>query len=329
MEKIKVVELFGGIGAIRKAFINTGIPFEVVDYVEIEKNAVKSYNAIFNENYKPMSVCDYHLPKEKIDVLMHGSPCQDFSRVGEKKGGKKGSGTRSSLLFETIRIIEEAEEKPKWVIWENVKGVLDKKMRDSFFYYIEEMKKLGYDTKFEILNAMDFGIPQNRDRIFAISYYGENPFSFEKLEREKAPNLKEYLEEDVMEKYGDIFLVKQPSMLKMLYEPEYKPNFQGRLQVIDEFCYTISTKQVRVPNSGIIDIGNERYRYLTERECWRLMGFSDDDFDKCLEVFGRRKGCMSSILYKQAGNSIVVNVLEAIIREIMNSQGKKRTPGSC
>ena len=104
-----------------------------------------------------------------------------FSRVGLKRGGKKESGTRSSLLFETVRIIEEATYKPKWVIWENVKGVLDRNMRDSFFYYLKEMERLGYENKYEILNAMDFGIPQKRERIFVISYLGENQFDFENL----------------------------------------------------------------------------------------------------------------------------------------------------
>ncbi len=317
--EIKLVELFGGIGAIRKALINAKIPYKSLDYVEIDKNAVKSYNALYDENYEPMSVCDYHLVDEQVDILMHGSPCQDFSRIGEKKGGEKGSGTRSSLLFETIRIIEEANKKPTYVIWENVKGVLDKNMKDSFFYYISEMERLGYETKYQILNAMDFGIPQKRERIFAISYYGKSPFLFENLKRKETKHLSKFLEKDVMEKYEDIFLVKQPSMLNILNCPEYKPNFQGRLKVIDDFCYTISTKQVRVPNAGIIDIGGGRYRYLTERECFRLMGFSDEDFDKCLNIFKRRKNCTSSILYKQAGNSIVVDVLEAIVREIVSS----------
>lgn len=180
------------------------------------------------------------------------------------------------------------------------------------------MERLGYETKYEILNSINFGIPQKRERIFAISYLGKNPFKFENLEHKKTKHLKDFLERDVMERYGDIFLVKQPSMLKILSDPEYKPQFQGRLQVIKDFCYTISTKQVRVPNSGILDIGNGRYRYLTERECFRLMGFKDSDFDKLIKIFPRRKNCMSSILYKQAGNSIVVNVLEEIVKEIEN-----------
>src|SRR5699024_12758809 len=143
---MKLVELFGGIGAIRKAYINSKLPFEIVDYVEIDKNSVKSYNALYNENYKPRNICGYSLPDKEIDLLMHGSPCQDFSRVGEKQGGEKGSGTRSSLLFETIRIIEERKDKPKWVIWENVKGDLDKNKRAYFFYYLKEMERLVYEA---------------------------------------------------------------------------------------------------------------------------------------------------------------------------------------
>ena len=112
MNKVKILELFGGIGAIRKAFINLKIPYEVVDYVEIDKACVKSYNALYGENYKLKSVVGYKAPNEKIDLIMHGSPCQDFSRIGKKQGGVKNSGTRSSLLFETIRIIKEMKDKP-------------------------------------------------------------------------------------------------------------------------------------------------------------------------------------------------------------------------
>ena len=311
MNKVKILELFGGIGAIRKAFINLKIPYEVVDYVEIDKACVKSYNALYGEDYKPKSVVGYKAPNEKIDLIMHGSPCQDFSRIGKKQGGVKNSGTRSSLLFETIRIIKEMKEKPKWIIWENVKGVLDRNMRDSFFIYLKELEILGYESKYEILNAMDFGIPQKRERIFVVSCLGANSFSFNKLERKENRPLSEFLEKDV----GELYTMTQPYMLKFLNKG-INNSFRGRLKVIKDFSYTISTKQMRVPNSGIIDIGNGQYRYLTERECLRLMGFDDCDIDKLEEVHPRRKNCTSSKLYKQAGNSIVVDVLMAIIKEI-------------
>ncbi|HGA0945771.1 TPA: DNA cytosine methyltransferase [Streptococcus agalactiae] len=311
MNKVKILELFGGIGAIRKAFINLKISYEVVDYVEIDKACVKSYNALYGEAYKPKSVVGYKAPNEKIDLIMHGSPCQDFSRIGKKQGGVKNSGTRSSLLFETIRIIKEMKEKPKWIIWENVKGVLDRNMRDSFFIYLKELENLGYESKYEILNAMDFGIPQKRERIFVVSYLGSNNFSFNKLERKETRPLSDFLEKDVSE----LYTMTQPYMLKFLNK-SIDNSFRGRLKVIKDFSYTISTKQMRVPNSGIIDIGNGQYRYLTERECLRLMGFDDSDIDKLEKVHPRRKNCTSSKLYKQAGNSIVVDVLMAIIKEI-------------
>lgn len=312
MNKVKILELFGGIGAIRKAFINLKISYEVVDYVEIDKACVKSYNALYGEAYKPKSVVGYKAPNEKIDLIMHGSPCQDFSRIGKKQGGVKNSGTRSSLLFETIRIIKEMKDKPKWIIWENVKGVLDRNMKDSFFIYLKELENLGYESKYEILNAIDFGIPQKRERIFVVSCLGANNFSFNKLKRIETSPLSEFLEKDVSE----LYTMTQPYMLKFLNKG-IDTSFRGRLKVIKDFSYTISTKQMRVPNSGIIDIGNGKYRYLTERECLRLMGFDDCDIDKLEGVHPRRKNCTSSKLYKQAGNSIVVDVLMAIIKALM------------
>ena len=311
MNKVKILELFGGIGAIRKAFINLKIPYEVVDYVEIDNACVKSYNALYGESYKPKSVVGYKAPKMKIDLVMHGSPCQDFSRIGKKQGGVKNSGTRSSLLFETIRIIKEMKDKPKWIIWENVKGVLDRNMRDSFFIYLKELDNLGYESKFEILNAMDFGIPQKRERIFVVSCLEANNFSFDKLGRKENRPLSEFLEKNV----NELYTMTQPYMLKFLNKG-IDNSFRGRLKVIKDFSYTISTKQMRVPNSGIIDIKNGQYRYLTERECLRLMGFDDIDINKLEEAHPRRKNCTSSKLYKQAGNSIVVDILMAIIKEI-------------
>lgn len=312
---LNVLELFGGIGAVRKALLRQEIPHKVIDYVEIDKNCVKSYNVLYDEDYNPKDVREYHPPNTKIDLLMHGSPCQDFSRCGLKRGGKKGSGTRSSLLFETIRIIKEMRTKPSIVIWENVKGVLDKNLRSTFYAYLDAMVLMGYVNKYKILNAMNFGIPQKRERIFVVSILGQNHFDFSMLEKIDLRDISEFLEVAVAEVYE----VKQESMLRHLRGNPKNPHFMGRLKVIDKFVYTISTKQVRVPNSGIIDLGNGKYRYLTEKECFRFMGFDDTDFDKLREVFPRKRGKTSSILYKQAGNSIVVDVLEEILRVVLKN----------
>lgn len=312
---LNVLELFGGIGAVRKALIRQGISHRIIDYVEIDKNCVKSYNALYGEEFNPKDVREYHPPNIKIDLLMHGSPCQDFSRCGLKRGGKIGSGTRSSLLFETIRIVKEMRIKPKIVIWENVKGILDKNLRSTFFSYLDEMKQLGYENKYQILNAMDFGIPQKRERIFVVSILDKNIFDFSMLTKIDSRDIKEFMEDDVPEVYE----VKQESMLSHLRGNPKNNHFKGRLKVIDQFVYTISTKQVRVPNSGIIDLKNGKYRYLTEKECFRLMGFDDEDFEKLIKAFPRKIGKTSSILYRQAGNSIVVNVLEELLREVLKN----------
>lgn len=174
------------------------------------------------------------------------------------------------------------------------------------------MERLGYENKYKVLNAMDFGIQQKRERIFVVSVLGKNNFDFEELGKIPTKHISEFLEKEVSE----IYEVRQKSILSNIQGNTKNINYKGRLKIIDKYAYTISTKQVRVPNSGVIDLGNGKYRYLTERECFRLMGFDDEDFDKLRTIYPQKKGKMSSILYKQAGNSIVVDVLEEILKNI-------------
>ena len=309
---IKILELFGGIGSPRKALINLGIEHKCIDYVEIDEKAVRTYNALFENLYKPQSVIDYNLMP---DILVHGSPCQDFSRAGKRLGGNDEDKTRSSLMFETLKIIGNLGVwKPKFVIWENVKGVLDKDMIHSFNKYLLKMEELGYTNSFEVLNSMDFGIPQNRNRVYTISILGTKKFNFDKLIRVETKHISEFLEDTKEEKY----IVSQPSMLKKIpCSDTFIKNNYGFLKIIKDSCLTITTKQVRCPNAGIIKLEDNRYRYLTERECWRLMGFEDIDYEKALREHKGTQGKLNGTLYKQAGNSIVVQVLEAIFRELL------------
>lgn len=156
----------GGIGACSKALERLGIDYEIADYVEIDKYAVKSFNAIHNTNFEPQDICEWNKDIE-VDLIMHGSPCQDFSLAGKQAGGNKDSGTRSSLMYETIRIVEKL--RPRYVIWENVKNLLSKKHRHNFDAYLETMISLGYTNYYQVLNAKDYGIPQNRERVFTVS----------------------------------------------------------------------------------------------------------------------------------------------------------------
>lgn len=178
---IKILELFGGIGAPRAALRNLGIPVKSIDYVEVDEKAVRSYNAMFREDMKqkPQDVRGWNL---KPDILVHGSPCQDFSVAGHQKGADEGSETRSSLMWETIHIIENMGVwRPRVVIWENVKNVLSRHMKHNFDRYLTEMERLGYVNSYQTLNAMDYGLPQKRQRVFTVSILGGPAFDFTKM----------------------------------------------------------------------------------------------------------------------------------------------------
>ena len=163
-----MLELFAGIGACSKALTNLGIPHEIVDAVEIDEWAIKSFNAIHGTNFPPQDITKWDKDIE-CDLIMHGSPCQDFSNAGKQAGGDEGSGTRSSLMYETIRIVEKL--RPKYVIWENVANLLGQKHVHNFGEYLHRMRKLGYLSLYKIMNAKDYGVPQNRKRVFVVSVY--------------------------------------------------------------------------------------------------------------------------------------------------------------
>ena len=306
---IQILELFGGIGSPRCALRNIGIPVKAIDYVEIDEKAVRSYNAMFKDDlaYKTQSVVGWNL---KPDILIHGSPCQDFSIAGQQKGADEGSETRSSLMWETIHIIQQMGEwKPRYVIWENVKNVTSRHMRANFNRYLREMEKLGYTNNYKLLDAREFGLPQARERVFTISVLGSQKFNFDDLIRTPMRNINEFLLDDAPAVYD----VTQPSVLNVIGQTGIK-----RATVIKDYAYTITTRQDRTP-AQVIDMGNGRYRYLTELECWRLQGYSDADYEAAAAVH-KRVGRYTMPLYKQAGNSIPVTIFESIFRKIILNQ---------
>lgn len=302
---IKILEIFGGIGSPRIALRNIGIPVKAIDYVEIDEKAVRSYNAMFADElpYKTQSVVDWNL---KPDILIHGSPCQDFSIAGKQQGADPGTETRSSLMWETIHIIQQMGVwKPRYVIWENVKNVLSKHMIHNFNRYLSEMHKMGYANSFEVLDARDFGLPQARQRVFTVSVLGGEPFEFDDLIRYPMKSLESFLSD-----YGEEHIVTQPSVLDVIGQSGIQ-----RATVIKDFAYTITTKQMRCP-AQILEVP-EGYRYLTALECWRLQGYSDEDYYNSLSVHPGTQGKLNGALYKQAGNSIPVPIFESIFRKII------------
>lgn len=333
-KNISILELFGGIGACTKALKNIGMNVDVVDYVEIDKYACKSYNAINGTNFEPQDIKEWD-KDINIDLIMHGSPCQDYSISGLQMGGDEGSGTRSSLMYESIRIINKL--KPKYVVWENVKNLLSKKHKHNFDNYINKLDELGYNSYYKVLDAKDYGVAQHRERIYTVSLrkdIDKGSFKFPEKEPLKI-FLKDLLEKEVDEKY--YLNDKQLISLK-------NSTFNSRKTRIQEkdYCDILCTRDFKDPKC--IQIGNlnikgndsikrvyspegisptlttcgggntqakikdgNNIRKLIPLEYWRLMSFDDEDFYKV-----KKSGMSDSQLYKQAGNSIVVKVLEKI-----------------
>lgn len=170
---MKVLSLFSGIGAFEKAMDNLGVPYELVAFCEIDKYAAKSYQAIHGVS-ETMNLGDITKVDEKqlpkgIDLITYGFPCQDISLAGKQKGlfNEDGTQTRSGLFFEALRIIEETQ--PRVAIAENVKNLTGKKFAGQFKLVLESLEQAGYNNYWKVLNAKDFGIPQNRERVFIVS----------------------------------------------------------------------------------------------------------------------------------------------------------------
>lgn len=305
---VQILELFGGIGSPRCALRNLGIPTKAIDYVEIDEKAVRSYNNMFSEElpYKTQSVVGWNL---KPDILIHGSPCQDFSIAGHQRGADEGSETRSSLMWETIHIIEQMGQwKPQYIIWENVKNVKSKHMIANFVRYQKELEQMGYTNNYEVLDAREFGLPQARERVFTISCLKGEKFNFDDLIRTPMQDIRDFLEDN--DSVPEVYDVTQPSVRNVIGQTGIK-----RATVIKDYAFTITTRQDRTP-AQVIDCGGGRFRYLTELECWRLQGYTDEDFKRAKAVH-KRAGRYYTALYKQAGNSIAVPIFESIFRKII------------
>ena len=297
MKEIKILELFGGIGAIRKAFERLNIPHKVVDYVEIDKYAVKSYNAMFDENFECQDITNWDKNID-VDFIMHGSPCQDFSVAGKGAGGDLGSGTRSSLMYETIRIVGKL--RPKYVMWENVKNLLSKKHKHNFDAYIETMNILGYNSYYQVLNAKDYGIPQNRERVYTISIrkdIDDGNFVFPEKEELKL-RLKDMLENEVDEKYylsdeisSKYIPVSESGNVKgKLAMNKWQDNMK-RIYDIEKYSPALNTMQG----------GNTEPKILEEDIINPLKGISGKSWQFEQNVYSNESKCLRSI--KAGGGS--------------------------
>jgi len=435
---LKILSLFSGIGAFEKALTRQNIEYEVINYCEIDKYASKSYSVIHNEP-ESKNLGDITKVNEKelqdFDLMTWGFPCTDISVAGRQKGmiDENGDKTRSGLYYEGLRILQC--KKPKYSIIENVKNLTSKKFQLQFKQILNDLEDAGYNNYYQILNAKNYGIPQNRERVFIISIredVDDGKFQFPEP-FDNGLRLKDFLETEVDKKYytaqdkadkliatlkdkivtgqynqkDAVAIQKDHEKLKIkeddicscidanywkgidnhasrtgilqlgnlmpsgdknnsvpgrVYDPNgispcLRTPTGGQTQPIivepqilryertgqsntitsvekdnyvlepslENMCiddrdkgYGIKASEIiptqRALRSGLKVYQNYRIRKLTPKECWRLMGFDDEDINKCIEA-----GISNSQLYKQAGNSIVVNVLEEIFKKLFKN----------
>ena len=323
--KLRVLSLFSGIGAFEMALRNIEIDYELVNFCENDKYAIKAYCAIHDvdENLNLGDITKVsieNLPKD-IDLITHGSPCQDFSVAGLQHGGDEGSETRSSLMWNTVEIVKHC--KPKYVIWENVKNVLSKKHKHNFDKYLKTLELLGYTNYWKVLNAKDYGVPQNRERVFVVSILGEHkPYEFPKpikLEKRLKDILeieiddKYYLSEKVQKRFKQTKSDNGENSIIGTTAPEFRTIGQRDLVYSKEgIMGTLVATDYKQPKQILETIqGDTSIRKLTPRECFRLMGLNDKDIDKI-----QMTKISDTQQYKLAGNSIVVPVLEEIFKNL-------------
>lgn len=279
------------------------LKIEKLKDIYLANKLIKNYGDITRIN--PLNLPDF-------DLFTYSFPCQDISVAGYQQGLNSNSGTRSSLLWECCKIIEA--KKPKYLMMENVKNLVGVNHRHNFNKFLHYLESIGYRNNWAILNARDYGMPQNRERVFCISSLDYNfnykfpkptelkTFMCDMLDKNVAPSF--YLKDE--------FDLDEPITQKVSYciDSNY---WKG--SSLENFLVKHRRQLV---TDKIATNGKYRVRRLTPNETWRLMGCKDNDFLKASQVVS------NTSLYKQAGNSIVVNVLEAVFRNMFMSDNTSK-----
>lgn len=370
--KIRLATVFSGIGAIEHAFQRLRLPYSIVFAGDIDEKCKKSYFANYDitEDNWFSDIRDFNATKYKgkVDFLVGGAPCQAFSMVGKRLGFEDARGT---LFYEFARIIKETE--PKVFLFENVKGILNHDNGRTWHVIYDIFNELGYDIHFKVLNSKDYGIPQNRERLYCLGFKTKTDFKF------PAPIELEYIMYDFLEDYvytkyflrdkgikfvtshknreksytqinGDIALCQKRNQQynwhgDFIYHPvreneKFEEDFDEFIfdvkdveekyylsEKVAKYVLASGTKNFKTSTKTDLDIARPllntmhkmhragidnyvthkgRIRKLTPRECLRLMGFKD--------TF--KIAVSDTAMYQQSGNSIVVDVLIAILKQM-------------
>ena len=329
---IKVLSLFSGIGAFEKALTNLEISFELVGFSEIDKPAIKGYCALHNTN-EDKNFGDINKIDEKnipdFNLMTYGFPCQSFSSQGLRKGFCDAD--KGNLFFESMRIAKE--KKPKWMIAENVKGLITHDSGNTIKVVLKTLNNLGYNNYYKVLNSSRYGVAQNRERIFIVSIrkdiddglfkfdMGRSPHVFvkdiidpttktRKLGRRYKPwiNKEYHLNKPNITKSGLIILV---DMLKQKYRKTGFSSSDKILSINGLSPTLLHTSFMSTDCPMFYEINGS----VTGKERLKLQGFNDSDCEKV-------KFLSEIELGQIAGNSITVNVLEMIFNNLFKCNRK-------
>jgi len=279
---LKVIELFAGIGSQTQALKNIGIEHEVIGISEIDKWTIKAYEQLHGKvnNFGDITKIESLF---YCDLLTYSFPCQDLSIAGKQQGIKEG--TRSGLLFEVERLLNGMTEKPKYLLLENVKNLISEKFYSQYQEWLNKLSGFGYVNYSMLLNAKDYDIPQNGERVFCVSIRKDVDKYFWIPNKIKMKKLNEIIPDCIF-----------------IYDRNY---LKSRLKLNDIRKYFKCCPTIMTTNQ--LYINNERK--ITPTECLKLMGFNNE--------INKIKNIPDKNIYYIAGNSIVVNVLEKIFTNLL------------
>lgn len=325
------LDLFAGIGGFRLGMERAG--HKCVGYCEIDKFARTSYQAIYDTkgeiDYKDITEVtneEFRKLKGTVDVICGGFPCQAFSIAGKQLGFEDARGT---LFYEIARAAKEI--KPRYLFLENVRNLLSHDKGKTFTTMLTILDELGYDVEWQVLNSKNFGVPQNRERVFIIGYlrgectYRVFPIRDNTKKINELPR-KRITTNTLTARYtatgnGSYVIENKPKKVVLVKEATKQgyaianigdsinlshPNSKTRRGRVGK---NIANTLLTSDEQGVV-LSDYKIRKLTPRECWRLQGFPDWAFDKAQKVNS------NSQLYKQAGNSVTVNVIEEIAKRL-------------
>jgi DNA (cytosine-5)-methyltransferase 1 len=326
---LKLFEMFAGYGGASFALQKAGIKFECVGYSEIDKFAIQCYEQ--NHKGKNYGDCTKINPNDlqDFDLLTGGFPCQSFSAAGKGLGKLD---TRGTLVYDIIRIAEV--KKPKYMLLENVKGFTFKKFKDTFNKVLNELDRIGYDVHWKVLNTKDYGVPQNRERVFFVCIRKDLKQDFKfPIIKELKLTIKDILEEVVDNKYylNEEQITRLFSKDRTLNERFIDKDYSSTLMARDYkdpkvICINPFNGKNSTTESGTIGtsvgsttgktaqllIKEQTIRKITPKECFRLMGFLNDEINL--------SGLSNTQRYKLAGNGWDINLVSLIFKQMFKQK---------